>query len=152
MKKVFYLIMLFIVLTSCNNEDNGEEIFNPQVITPIAVAMRFHTGSLTYNTSDKCNLIFTNEEEWNSFRENYWLDASFPSTEHINFNLYMLIVVVDEQRPTAGYGITIYSVTEYQNNIVIDVVYSGNGGIGQDYARPFIAVKIPKTEKPIVFE
>lgn len=147
MKKIFYLAVLFILFIGCNNDDNGEEIFTPQTITPIPIAM----GGYAYLNDFppyELNLIFTNAIEWNSF----WSGSNYYPETNVDFTQHMVICCIDRGRPTPGYFVTIHSVIECQETIIVDVEYYGSGWAAQVPSRPFIIVKIPKTEKPIIFE
>ena len=100
------------------------------------------------------NNYFNNEDEWNLFLEWSLPNSSTPPSvfDNIDFNNDTVIVCVDYSRPTNGFSIGFNSIIEYQNEIIVSINYIDNGGIAAHPSRPFIIVKIPKTEKPIVFE
>lgn len=149
MKNIFYLATLFTLLVGCNNDDGGEQIFTPQVITPVLIAQS--VSGMSFNFPNPAYIYFTNENEWEQFKADYWWQSTNYPEAIVDFNEYIPIVCLDEGRPDSGFIININSITEYENNIVVDVEILYGGG-AHTPSRPFIAVKIPKTGKPIVFE
>lgn len=150
MKKILLAAIVSIALINCNNDDNGEQSFTPQVITPILIAQE-PSGGPFYNFPNEASIYFTDENEWESFKTDYWIQSTNYPEAIINFNEHMPIVCMDESRPDSGYVLNINSIIEYQDSIVVEVE-SIYGGGAQTPSRPFIAVKIPTTEKLIVFE
>ena len=150
MKKIFLMAILSMVLINCNNDDNGEQIFTPQVITPVLIAQS-PSGGPFFNFPNQASIYFTEENEWEQFKEDYWLQSTNYPEAIIDFNDHIPIICMDESRPDSGYVLNINSIVEYQDSIVVDVE-SFYGGGAMTPSRPFIAVKIPKTEKPIVFD
>ena len=149
--KTSIIILLFLILfSSC---DNDEETFTPQTITPIVIA-HSPSGGVSFPFFESFSNSYNNEVDWLNFKTNNWYSYSnYPATvSAIDFNQNTVIVCVDEARPTPGYSITINSITELQNNIVVDVEYIESPSSAQIPTRPSIIVKIPKTSKPIVFE
>lgn len=150
MKKFFLTLILSIMLINCNNDNNVEQAFIPQVITPILIAQK-PSGGPYYNFPNQAFTYFTNENEWEQFKVDYWIQSTIYPEAIVDFNQHIPIVCIDESRPDSGYVININSIVEYQDNVVVEVENFYGGG-AQTPSRPFIIVKIPKTDKPIVFQ
>lgn len=143
------LILSFVLLISigCNKNDD-ENSFEPQTIEPVLISNG--QGGVVISDTNKYSTSFTTEASWLSFKTSHILNTSFNPS--IDFSQFDVIVCVDASRTTGGYDISIASITEYQNNIVVDVQYIGSGDATQMPTRPFIIVKIPKKTKPIIFQ
>jgi|SRR5690554_619688 len=154
MKKIFLMAILSIVLVSCNNDDNGEQSFTPQTITPVLIAQSDLLGVAIFSIpdEDQYNNYFNNENDWENFLNNNSALSFYPEIGNIDFNYDTILVCVDYTKPTFGYSIGFNSIIEYENEVVVSIKYAGNDGGATMPSRPFIIVKIPKTEKPIVFE
>ncbi|MDY0089590.1 MAG: protease complex subunit PrcB family protein [Flavobacteriaceae bacterium] len=154
MRKVFLMAILSIVLVSCNNDDNGKQSFIPQTITPVLIALSDLLGVAIFSIpdEDQYNNYFNNENDWENFLNNNSALSFYPEIGNIDFNNDIVIVCVDYTKPTFGYSIGFNSIIEYENEVIVSIKYEGNGGVATMPSRPFIIVKIPKTEKPIVFE
>jgi hypothetical protein len=139
------------MLLSCSN-NNEEPIpsFTPQNI-PFTLIGKNHMYSQT--NIPQQNTIITNQTQWTNLlnQMNPLIWDPFTTTT-IDFTTDILIVVVDmDLRPNTSYAITINSIAENQNNIVVNVSTSGsmfgyNAGI-----QPYHIVKIPIQSKPFVF-
>lgn len=99
------------------------------------------------------NLIITTETEWNILMDN--LPSEFVDNFNeinINFNEFIIIAVITENQPNTGYSVSVNEIIENKNsiNVFSEIQYTGSG-----YTRivqPFHIVKIPSTNKEIVFE
>ena len=99
------------------------------------------------------NLIITTETEWNILIDN--LPSEFVDNFNeinINFNEFIIIAVITENQPNTGYSVSVNEIIENKNsiNVFSEIQYTGSG-----YTRivqPFHIVKIPSTNKEIVFE
>ena len=145
MKNLIYLVLSLFVLTACSNDDN-DVITNDVQFTTV--------GKNTLNGGEnipQSNFVFNNETDWNNFliQLNAINDVSgtFNETE-IDFTAFTVIAVVDEVK-TSGSQISIINVMENTNNIQIAkelTIYSTTV-----ISQPFHIIKIPKTNKPIIF-
>jgi hypothetical protein len=151
MKTLILTILTMFVLNSC---DKNEESFSPQNINPTLIG----EGSLfsTYsNNITSNNLVILNDQDWNNFISNMNnpnnLSMSFTET-NIDFNNYMILAVFDEPRPTGGYQISITNIVENSNNIIVDFNLTGSGDLTQMPTHPYYIVKIPKSNKPVIFQ
>jgi hypothetical protein len=100
------------------------------------------------------NSVITTQIAWDSLINamNLVNNVSNSFTEiNIDFSKYQIIAVFDKIRPNIGWTVDITDVTEYADSIVI--MYT-NLGIGDSIClmiQPYYIVKIPLSEKPIVF-
>jgi len=147
MNTILLILSLFFI-TSCNDDENNT--FQSVEITPILISKGgIFNGN--YNSTQH-NEIFNNYTEWNNFVTNIWGLANIPNEATVNFNEYQVIVALDEPRPNGGHSIDITSIIENATNIVITVEKLNNGDDTQIPTRPYHFVKIPTSNKPIVFE
>jgi len=147
--KTTILFFSLIFAISCNRSDDNSE-FQSTEITPILISKgEIFNGN--YNPT-RHNEIFNNYTEWNNFVTNIWGLANIPDEATVNFNEYQVIVALDEPRPNGGHSIDITSIIENATNIVITVEKLNNGDATQIPTRPYHFIKIPTSNKPIVFE
>ncbi|WP_338375531.1 protease complex subunit PrcB family protein [uncultured Flavobacterium sp.] len=152
MKNLIFSTLLLISITSCENDDDNiiEQVFTPQVITPVLIAQNT-SGGPYYNFPNQEFTYFTNENDWEQFKTNYWIQSTIYPETIVDFTQHIPIICIDQTRPDSGYVININSIIEYQDSIVVETESLYGPGF-QTPSRPFIAVKIPKTNKPIVFQ
>ena len=146
MKNLFYLILYLFVLTSCSNDDN--EVISEELQFTTVGKNTLHGGE----NIPQSNLVFNNQTDWNNFLTQIDaindLSGTFNETE-IDFTDFTVIAVVDEIK-TSGSEISIINVLENVNSIHITselTMYSSTV-----ITQPFHIVKIPKTNKQIIFE
>ena len=99
------------------------------------------------------NLIITTETEWNILMDN--LPSEFVDNFNeinINFNEFIIIALITENQPNTGYSVSINEIIENKNsiNVFSEIQYVGSGYTA--IVQPFHIVKIPSTNKEIVFE
>lgn len=147
MKKLLFLAMLVTGFTSCDSDDNN----NNQPFTP--VELEFEVILQGYQTSSSVSqqqTVITNQNELvdlignnlhpnlaNFDFENYQLATIFGETSYINYGYY----IVEE-------------LVEYEYEIAFNYKYYYDpvGGVYDYPNRPWIFVKIPKSNKPVIFE
>jgi hypothetical protein len=152
-KKIILIIAAVFSFSSCDNND--DEPFNPINIEFDGLG----SGNLFGGGSEDIlpgNYVIDNENEWNilldkmnSFNTNTTNDFT---TTNINFQTNIIIAVFDEIRMNNGFLISVANITENQNNLTVDVVQSNPGSIQSVITQPYQIVRIPITNKPIVFE
>lgn len=146
MKTIILTFSLFFML-SCNSD---EPKFQSIEITPILISKGvFFNGN--YNPTQH-NEIFTNTTQWNDFISNVWETDPIPDEVNVDFETYKVIAAFDEPRPNGGHSIDIISVTENAENITIVVEKLLNGDATTFPTRPYHFVKIPISNKEIIFE
>jgi hypothetical protein len=152
-KKIVVFIAAVFLFSSC---DNNDEPFTPVNIEFEVIG----SGKLTGAGSEEIlpgNYVLNNQNDWilllnkmNSL--NPETTNSF-STTTINFQTHIIIAVLDEIRPNLNWDININNITENSENIIVNVIVTNDGSSIQNVIRqPFKIVRIPITNKPIVFE
>lgn len=148
-----FIFMAYSTLLSCNNND-----YEP--FTPVNIEFEvIGSGNLVAPVSVDIlpgNYVINNESDWiellnkmNSVNSD--TTSSFTTT-NINFQTHIIIAVFDELRGNPGWIIEIESIIENENNIVVDVINLNPGSIQSSMRQPYQIVRIPITNKPIVFE
>ena len=145
------------VISNGNNSEPEGTVHNviPK-ITPILIAQ----GDLSGNGAESIpqqNIVITNNEDWenlktamNSYRDN--TTQYYFSEEYIDFLQYQVIAVFDEVKTHGGFSIDIVEITEYSDKIVVEVSKLKQGGLLCVITQPFHIVKIPISNKEIVFK
>ena len=131
----------------CNNDNDSNYQSTKIIFTEIGL------GFTELNDNLAQNLIIATETEWNILLDN--LPSEFVDNFNeinINFNEFIIIAVITENQPNTGYSVSINEIIENKNsiNVFSEIQYKGSG-----YTRivqPFHIVKIPSTNKEIVFE
>jgi len=147
MKTIILIFSLFFMLSCDNDDDNCQ--FESTEITPILISKgQLFNGN--YNPTQH-NELFNNPTEWNDFVTDVWA-TNIPDEATVNFDEHLVIAAFDQPRPTGGHSIDIISITENAENIVVIVQKLNNGDDTTMPSRPHHFVKIPISDKPIVFE
>ena len=152
-KKILVLLIAVFSFSSCNNNDD-------EPFTPINIEFEvIGSGNLFGGGAEEIlqgNYIVNNQSDWNlllnkmnSFNPGTTSDFT---TNNINFQTHIIIAVFDEVRMNNGFLINIENITENQDNLTVDVVQSNPGSIQSVITQPYQIVRIPITNKPIVFE
>lgn len=151
MKKHLLLLLcsVFLIITSCNDHDDNTEsknLFTSQLIGK---------GIITANYVVQQNTVMTSSAQWNQFLNQidtptHQTSANFTEI-NIDFNQFMVIVVIDEVYPNGGHSIDIMTVDEYPQYINVDIEKLLQGNATSVVTQPYHIVKIPKTIKPILF-
>ena len=149
MKKIFLIAILSMVLINCSSDDNNES-FTPQNIDFTTIGQ----GVIIVNlmTIEQQNTVITNQTYWNQLLELLDGAAAEISETDIDFNAFQVIALIDEERGHTGHWLTITGIIENENNITVTIL---NGEYDSGYtaiSRPYHIVKIPKSDKPVVFE
>jgi hypothetical protein len=102
------------------------------------------------------SIVIKTDSEWEAFKQkinttNNVVDAYFTETE-IDFSAYQIIAVFDEVKGNGGWSIDITGITEWQDKILISVTNLKKGGATSVMTQPFQIIKIPVSDKEIVFE
>jgi|APEBP8051072433_1049376.scaffolds.fasta_scaffold02602_2 hypothetical protein len=148
MKSIFLIFISFFMLLSCSNSDDS---FTPQNITPILIGKGSLMGSEGINPQ---NLVINNQQDWNNIINliDQFRLAQFTETTNVDFNNFQLIAVFDNIYQSPTYDVTISSIIENQNNIVVTVTKTLNPSDATVVDQKFHIVKIPKSTKPILFQ
>ncbi|MDQ8142569.1 protease complex subunit PrcB family protein [Chryseobacterium sp. CFS15] len=153
MKKHLLLLLcsIFFVTISCRNNHDDEPLENKNQINFQLIGK----GNLTGNYAAQQNTVITNATQWNNFLsqidgQNNHPSAGFTET-NIDFNQFMVIVVIDAVYPNGGHSVDIMTVDENPQNIEIDVEKLLQGNVTTVVTQPYHIVKIPKILKPVIF-
>lgn len=159
MKKIFFLLISFVIVSCTDNDDEPIVVpFVPVAITPILV------GKGNLNASEgisQQNTIIDNETIWTNLKNQIdlfyqpfginYTEQYFEETT-IDFDNFTVITVFDQIYGNGGHSIDITSIIEYETNIVITIENLETGNASSVITQPYHIVKIPKISKPIVFE
>ncbi|MFT4643799.1 MAG: hypothetical protein ACI8ZX_000195 [Planctomycetota bacterium] len=144
------LLILTIALISCSsNDDNLNKNINFSLIGQ---------GQLHGNGAEnieKSSLVITNTSSWNELidKMNTANNVSDDLAEtDIDFSQCLIIAVFDNIYSNGGHSIDIISIVENEINITVKVDKLMAGDDTQVITQPFHIVKIPQTEKPIIFK
>ena len=80
-----------MVLVNCNNDDNGEQSFVPQNITPILI-VQSDLGGIFLPDINLYNNYFNNDTDWDLFVVNSMINPNI--FNNIDFNTDTVIVCV----------------------------------------------------------
>lgn len=147
LKQLFLIIILF-QLSCSSNEDGPNRNINFSIIGQ---------GQLYGNgieNIEKSNLIIENATSWNDLidRMNTTNNVSGNFTEtDINFSQFQIIAVFDKIYNTGGHSIDIIQIAENERHLMVKIGNLLTGNDSQVLTQPFQIVKIPKTEKEIIF-
>ena len=148
MKQILFILSIFFTLTSYSNDDSASS----KVEFTEVYHGDFFNGD--YN-NPKANLVIKDLAEWNKLLVKLNLDIkpwqNAISTD-IDFEKYQVIAVIDEIRNYGGYSIDITTITQTENQILVKVAQLNSGGIATAITQPYHIVKIPKSNKKVVFE
>lgn len=145
MKKLLFLAMLVTAVTACDSDDNNEP-FAPQELE-FQVLLFGNYVSIPWEEQET---IIQNQTELEN------LLGSNPNPEsplaNFDFENYQMIAIFGEYN---HYGFPYFEITiiiEYESEILIDYNHFYYDGYSMDPHQPWIFVKMPKSNKPIVFE
>ena len=149
MKQIITLFSILFLLTSCNNDSDDSKQSNVQFSV---IAQGDPSPSQTQNIS-KSNLVIKDSESWNNLLNTIstYEIARFTET-NIDFSKYRVIVVFDQVYSNGGHSIDITKITEDHYHIFVKVEKLLKGNDATVVTQPYHIVKIPKTEKEIVFK
>lgn len=149
-KKITILIITIIIgLTSCNKNDDE---LNLVEFTQIGQNNLYGNGE---ENITKQNLVISESNSWNELigkmnTVNYVSDE-FTETD-IDFANFIVIAVFDKVYGNGGHSIDIIKITENENRVIVTIRNILRGDATSIMTQPFHIVKIPKTDKLIIFE
>jgi len=144
-----FIYSLFLVISSCSDNDGNTEAKTPIIVLQIG------KGNLVGNNVPQQNMVITTSAQWNTLLTT--LDSvnntsgSFTET-NIDFNQFMIIAVFDQVFPNGGHSIDIITVDDNPQNITVDLERLLTGNVTSVVTQPYHIVKIPKSTKPVVFQ
>lgn len=152
MKKHLFLLLcsIFFMTISCSDNHNDEQLESKNQINFQLIGK----GNLMAKYAAQQNTVITNSAQWNNFLNQINgpnnPSAGFTET-NIDFNQFMVIVVIDAVYPNGGHSVDIMTVDENPQNITVDVEKLLQGDVTTIVTQPYHIVKIPKIFKPVIF-
>lgn len=153
MKKHLLLLLcsILLILTSCR-DNNDENIESKNQINFQLIGKGNLMGS---SYAPPQNTAITNSTQWNNFLNQIDSSNNHPSSTftetNIDFNQFMVILVVDSVYPNGGHSVDILTIDENSQNIEVDVEKLLQGDVTTVITQPYHIVKIPKILKPVIF-
>lgn len=153
MKKHLLILLcsIFFVTISCRDNHDDEQLENKNQINFQLIGK----GNFMGNYAAQQNTVITTSTQWNNFLNQIDGQNNHPSTDftetNIDFNQFMVIVVIDSVYPNGGHSVDIITVEENPQNIEIDVEKLLQGNVTTVVTQPYHIVKIPKILKPVIF-
>ena len=148
MKKLILIFISIFMLISCNNDDNNDDTQN---VNPTLIGKGNLMGSEGIPSQ---NIVIDNDVSWNaviSLIDQYRIEQLFTST-NVDFTQDQLIAVFDNTHENEGHTINITDITENNTNIVVTIETSYTPTFLPVMIQPFHIVKIPKSNKPVIFQ
>jgi hypothetical protein len=101
------------------------------------------------------NLVIKDNDAWqnliNQMNVNNNVSETFTETD-INFAEYKIIAMFDEVKGCGGWSIDVIDITEYSDKIVVTGSNLKTGNASSVITQPFQVVKIPNSDKNVIFE
>ena len=144
MKTLFLAFIMIITLNGCSSDTSDP--FVPVAITPVLIGKGF-----TYDTVTPGNLVINNQSDWATFLTTMSSVSSTFVNTNVDFNIYEVIAIVDSQRGSTGYSVNIDSIIENESNITVEYSLLVQDGF-IDMVQPYHIVRIPKINKPVIFQ
>lgn len=155
MLKTTTLILSFFLIVSCNKDINKDNEFQSSPITFTEIG-KGHLGGAE-EIIPQSNLVITNQTDWQNLMTKMDMinkETSRFSETNIDFENYLVIAVFLRIQSSCGTkSFEIVNIIENENSINVstkDVSYGEN--VVNAFCQPFHIVKIPKSDKTIVFE
>ncbi|MFT6748715.1 MAG: hypothetical protein ACI9XR_000217 [Flavobacterium sp.] len=158
MKKMI-LILVSIFILGCNSDDDETvAIFEPIEITPSLIGKR--NLSIPTNYPQQQNTVISDEVAWTNLKNQidaYYQQFGINYTQqyftenNIDFNSFVVIAIFDKIYTNGGHSIDITNITEFETNIIVTIENLQTGNQFSAASQPYHIVKIPKVNKPIVF-
>ncbi|MEP0265413.1 protease complex subunit PrcB family protein [Dokdonia sp.] len=152
MKKGILLILVSILVLSCNSDDDSSEVV---VIESTLIAKSILSGAGDEGIVQQ-NSVITDQNTWNNLitQMNTVNNVSDSFSEiDIDFSEFTVIAVFDEVKATGGYSLEL-DIMSNSVNIIVNIthVVPTGGGVTTALTQPYYIVKIPVTDLPIIFE
>ena len=132
--------------------DNDDDDLNPINVTEIGQNNLYGSGEENILQQ---NLTISDTETWNDLLDkmNTANNESDEFTEtDIDFEEFVVIAVFDKIYGNGGHSIDIIKITENENKVIVKIENIMGGDATSIMTQPFHIVKIPKTDKLIIFE
>jgi PrcB C-terminal len=140
--------------TAPNASTGGEALILARFGTPATTASAGNAGNPSDTTSQR--VVIGDAATWTRFWASLAPDPNAPAgaAPSVDFSRDMVIAAVSPVRPSGGYSVTIEKVTQYADHIEAEVVERSPGPncvVTGAITRPFDAVQVPRSAKPVRF-
>jgi|SRR5690606_22141470 len=144
------VLILVIAIISCNSNDDNR--YSNIDFSLIGQGQLHGNGA---ENIEKATLIIENTTAWdnliNKMNTVNMVSENLNETE-INFSQFLVIAVFDEVYNNGGHSIDIIKIVENQVEIIVTIDKLLNGDASSVVTQPYHIIKIPITEKSIIFE
>ena len=146
MKRKRTLIIPTLILMLLSAGCNQDTVNDPDTeITPIVIGQGMECG-----VTAKQNVVVKTAEEFQNLKTMIGNFDNFTDTI-IDFDRYQVIAVFDGRRGNQDYSINITKIKEYSDVIIVTVESATTGIISNVASQAFEVIKIPVSDKKIVF-
>ncbi|MGB8704383.1 MAG: protease complex subunit PrcB family protein [Gillisia sp.] len=148
MKTSFFILLISVL--GCSTHDFPGD---PVKTTLIAKDILYGNGE---EEIPEQNLVIRDSESWNELIKKMnsvnQVSDSFTQTD-IDFTKFTVLAVFDKVENSGGYDITIEKVFDKDKALVVKIrKISPAGFVTQVMTQPFHIIKIPATQKQVIFE
>ena len=150
-KVVFYLVIIFIPLFFIGCKGGGYINIGDDDF-PINLEYLAYSGingDIDDDLQNRQIIIIRDEDEYERLYKQY---NPYEDIPYVDFMRYEVIAIISDVKRTGGYDIKIRSIKEYQNYILLDIVYQEPGSsclVTEALTQPFVFVKIKRSYKSI---
>lgn len=132
---------------SCEKETNEPKPFQSHSVDFTDIKTGILNGEEGITQS---NMVITNTTDWqNLINQMNTINNVIDSTIQIDFDEFLVIAIFLEVK-TSGWQVEISEIIENETNIVVSKIEQESATT--HITQPFCIVKIPTTDKPIIFE
>lgn len=154
MKKLLTSFVFLVMLSACSTDIDQE-----LETTPVSIETKIIAQSNLYGGGEegisKENLTIKNESDWNeliSKMNTVNTETDNFSETDIDFNTHQIIAIFDEVKSTGGYSLEM-AVTRQDQQIVAKITQKAfEGAAITVITQPYLIVRIPKSDLPVVFQ
>ncbi len=157
MKTLIKSLVVVLAMTACSTDDSRVTGNQNNIIAtdPVLIGK----GDLFGNGDEQIpqqNLVINNDAEWQALKLQMNsvnpCTNSFTETE-VDFSQWTILATFDQIRSNGGHSIEIVEINESAEQINVAIETSAEGEVATTVmTQPFHIVKIPATNKPVVFE
>ncbi len=152
MKNIIYTTLFAVLLLSCST-NNPATIAAPINITPTLLLKGELYGAGQENILEQRTVI-DNQTDFDNLQTQMSMvnNTLFPPTIAVNFATEKVIAVFSPVQNSGGHAINISNIVETNTEITVTVTSTSPQGFATTViTQPYHVVKIPQTNKPIVF-
>lgn len=159
--KAFSLVLLVTLMLGCgSNKNKNAENQNEMASKPAQVEFQTISQGNLYGSGKEQipeqQIVIKDAEQWNSLIEKMNsvndMTSNFKETD-IDFSKYSVLAVFEKVLGHGGSSIKVANITENEDQIQVFVKKTSPDGMSTSVmTQPYHLVKIPATEKEVVFE